>query len=247
MHIWFYALISVAAVSLISLIGIFVFTLSDEKTKKISLFIVSFAVGGLFGDAFIHLLPEAFKKTDATLVVSLGVIIGVLLFFCLEKFLRWRHCHVPEGEGHKHPLVAMNLVGGTAHNFIDGMIIGASYLVSVPIGLTTTLAIIFHEIPQEFSHFGIFIHSGILKRKALLFNFLSALAAVLGTVLALLIGTRISSFASFMLPLTAGGFLYIAGSDLIPELHHETKISTSLGQLVSIICGVGVMALLVFV
>jgi len=245
--VWLYALISVIAVSGISLVAIFVFLLKDEKIKKISLFFVSFAVGGLFGDAFIHLLPEAFKKPDANFTVSLGVIIGVLVFFVLEKFLRWRHCHVPETRTHYHPLVGMNLVGGTAHNFVDGLIIGASYLVALPIGISTTLAIIFHEIPQEFSHFGIFIHSGLSKKKALLFNVLSALAAIVGTILALFIGSRLGAFASFMLPVTAGGFLYIAGSDLIPELHHETKMSTSLGQLATIIFGVGVMALLVII
>jgi len=244
MRIWLYSLISVVAVSGISLVGIFVFFLKEEKIKKISLFLVSFAVGGLFGDAFIHLLPEAFKKPGANFMVSLGVIIGVLAFFVLEKFLRWRHCHVPEGKEHHHPLVGMNLVGGTAHNFIDGLIIGASYLVALPIGISTTLAIIFHEIPQEFSHFGIFIHSGLAKKKALLFNVLSALAAVVGTLLSLFVGNRTGNFASFMLPVTAGGFLYIAGSDLIPELHHETRILTSLGQLISIMLGVGVMMLL---
>ena len=133
------------------------------------------------------------------------------------------------------------------HNFIDGLIIGASYLVALPIGISTTLAIIFHEIPQEFSHFGIFIHSGLSKKKALFFNVLSALAAIVGTLLFLFVDNRTGDFASFMLPVTAGGFLYIVGSDLIPELHHETKILTSLGQLISIILGVGVIALLIFI
>ena len=208
---------------------------------------VSFAVGGLFGDAFIHLLPEAFQKLGINVVTSSFVLLGVILFFILEKFLRWQHCHSPECGEHQHqPFITLNLVGGTVHNIIDGMIIAASYMVSIPVGIATTMAVIFHEIPQEIGHFGILIHGGFSVRKALLFNFLSALASCLGALVVLMIGPHFTNFTYYLLPLTAGGFLYIAGSDLIPELHqHNAKASASFGQLICIILGIVVMASLI--
>ncbi len=217
-----------------------------DRLAKITLFLVSFAVGGLFGDAFIHLLPEAYEKFGTSLNASLYVILGILIFFVLEKFLRWRHCHIPTSEEHLHPLVTINMVGDTVHNLIDGMLVGASYLVSYPIGITTTLAVILHEIPQEAGDFGVLIHGGLSVKKALVFNLLSGTAAILGAVLSIVVGSEMQGFSVSLLPITAGGFLYIAGSDLIPELHHETNASTSFVQLILIVLGVGIMALLLF-
>jgi zinc and cadmium transporter len=202
-------------------------------------------VGGLFGDAFIHLLPESFRELGMNLSVSLYVILGILIFFVLEKFLRWRHCHIPTSEEHMHPLATINLVGDTVHNLIDGMLVAASYMVSLPIGIATTSAVIMHEIPQEIGEFGVLIHGGLSVRKALAFNFLSALTAMLGAIIAILLGSEVGGFSTSLLPIAAGGFLYIAGSDLIPELHHEVNVSKSLLQFTMILLGVGVMALLV--
>lgn len=245
MSVWLPTLISVFSVSLISLIGVFFLSFRTDTIKKLSLFLVSFAVGALLGDAFVHLLPQSFEKLGVNLNTSLYIILGILIFFSLEKFIRWRHCHIPVSEEHTHPFVTMNLVGDTIHNLIDGMLIGASYLVSFPIGISTSLAVILHEIPQEIGDFSIFIHGGLSTKKALTFNFLSSLAAFLGAIASLVIGSRIEGYGLLLLPVTAGGFLYIAGSDLIPELHHDVKIKTSLWQLFSIMLGVGVMALLV--
>ncbi|OGZ34238.1 MAG: hypothetical protein A2174_03480, partial [Candidatus Portnoybacteria bacterium RBG_13_41_18] len=191
----------------------------------------------------VHILPESFKKS-AGLEVSFLVMLGILIFFSLEKFLRWRHCHIADPTKHYHPVVAMNLVGDNVHNFIDGVLIGASFLVSVPIGLASTLAIILHEIPQEIGDFGMLIRFGLTKKKALIFNFISSFSAIFGALASLIIGSYIKDYALIILPITAGGFIYLAGSDLIPELHHETKISASLGQLMAIILGVGAMAAL---
>jgi zinc and cadmium transporter len=238
----FYILISVIIVSLISLIGVLGLSFKEETIKKVSLTLVSFAVGALFGDALIHLLPEAFKRIDSSLLVSLLIISGLLLFFVMEKFLRWRHCHVPEDEPHVHPVVAMNMVGSSVHNFIDGMLIAASYFISFPLGLSTTLAIVFHEIPNEISHFGVLIHGGLTARKAVYFNFLTALFAVFGALIFIVIGHSVQNLPAYLLPVTAGGFLYIAGSDLVPELHHETKARNSAIQFIMIVFGVGVMA-----
>lgn len=248
MKVWIYSLASVAAVSLISLIGIFTLSLRREKLKNILLFLVSFSVGGLIGDAFIHLLPEAFEKLGMNPATSLLIIAGMLIFFVLEKIIRWRHCHAPISDEHMHPMVALNLIGDGVHNLIDGMIIGASFSVSIPIGITTTLAVILHEIPQEIGDFGVMVHGGLSIKKALLFNFLSAVMAILGAVISLLIGIHLKVYTLALLPVTAGGFLYIAGSDLIPELHQgcDIKISTAIWQFIFIVLGVLVMTSLVF-
>jgi len=240
-------MISVILISLVSLIGVLSISLSITRLRSMTLCLVSFAVGGLLGDAFIHLLPESFKELGTNLAVSLYAIVGILIFFVLEKFLRWRHCHIPTSEEHMHPFAAMNLVGDSVHNLLDGMLVGASYVVSIPIGISTTLAVLLHEIPQEVGDFGVLIHAGLSVKRALAFNFLTALTAVLGAVLSIFLGQSVKDFSLFMLPVTAGGFLYIAGSDLIPELHQQVEISKSLCQLALIILGVGIMAFLLFV
>jgi zinc and cadmium transporter len=244
MNTWGYSIVSVVVVSLISLIGILALLLNKD-INKITFLLVSFAVGGLFGDAFIHLLPESFEKIDSKIEIAILILVGILLFFVLEKFLRWRHCHLSENEQHTHPVVTMNLVGDAVHNLIDGMVIGASYLVSFPLGFTTTLAIVLHEIPQEMGDFGILIHGGLSVKKALAFNFLSALTAIIGTILSLAIGPHVQGYTIALIPITAGGFIYIAGSDLIPELQHDVKLSKSFLQFALILLGIGIMLLLV--
>ncbi len=205
---------------------------------------VSLAVGSLFGDAFIHLLPEAFEKSRTKLEASLYVLAGIFAFFILEKFLLWRHEHVLESDHPIHPVGYMNLLADGAHNFIDGMIIGASYLVSLPVGIATTTAVVFHEIPHELGNFFVLLYAGFTKTKALFFNFLSAAFAVLGVILSLLVGSNVENFSAIMLPLAAGGFIYIAGSDLVPELNKEPKLGKSLVQMLAIGTGVGLMLLL---
>ena len=242
MTTWIYSLVSVAIISLISLIGVFALALKEEKIKKISLFLVSFAVGGLFGDALIHLLPESFEKLGLNLETSLLVIFGIFIFFVLEKFLRWQHCHEIDCQEHVRSFAAVSLIGDAIHNLIDGMLVAASFMVSLPVGLATTLAVIFHEIPQELGNFGILIHSGLTAKKALLFNFLTALTAILGAVITLAVGSRLEGFSLILLPITAGAFLYLAGSDLLPQLHQESKPSTSLWQMILMLLGVGIMA-----
>ncbi len=245
LKIWLYSLISVFIVSIISLIGIFTLLIKENQLKKILLFLVSFAAGALFGDAFIHLIPSVVEEFGCKIVVPLGILAGILVFFILEKFICWRHCHIPTSKQHPHPVGFMNLIGDCFHNLIDGMIIGGSYLASIPVGIATSIAVVLHEIPQEMGDFGILMHAGFSRFKALMFNFISALLAVVGTVISLVIGTKIQNYTLFLIPFTAGGFIYIAGSDLIPELHKETKLSKSFIQLIALIFGIGVMLLLV--
>lgn len=244
---WFYPILSVIFVSLLSFVGVLFIAIKEEKLKKILLFLVSFAAGGLLGDSFIHLLPEAIKESGFTLGVSLAVLVGLLLFFVLEKFICWRHCHIPTSKNHPHPVVFMNLIGDGFHNFIDGAVISASFLTSFPLGIATTLAVVLHEIPQEIGDFGVLLHGGLSKTKALVFNFASALAAVGGAILVLILGERIIGVSQLLIPFTAGGFIYIAGSDLIPELHKETNLAKSLIQMVGLILGIGIMLILLFI
>ncbi|MHB9155554.1 MAG: ZIP family metal transporter, partial [Endomicrobiales bacterium] len=179
-HTWLYTIVSVVIVSLISLIGVFTFSMREERLKKLLLVFVSFAVGALYGDAFIHLLPETFRTLGMGLAPSLYVMGGILLFFFIEKAIRWSQTVIVTPAPGVHPMVPLIILIDGVHNFIDGMVIGASFGVSVPIGITTSLAVIFHEIPHEVSDFAILVHGGLSVRRALLFNFLSALTAVLG-------------------------------------------------------------------
>lgn len=242
--IWIYSLVSVLLVSAISLIGIFTLSLNEKRLKEVLLYLVALSVGGLFGDAFIHLIPEASQEMGLELETSLYILVGIIIFFIVEKLVRWRHCHIPTSEEHPHPFTAMNLVGDSVHNFIDGLIIGASYMASIPIGLATTLAVVFHEIPQEIGDFGVLMHGGFSRSKALTLNFLTALTAVLGTILSLLLAAHIENLTIFLTLFAAGGFIYIAGSDLVPELHKEIKLKKSILQLLALIVGVIIMFIL---
>jgi zinc and cadmium transporter len=250
MGVWGNTLVSVVVVSLLSLLGIFTLALDRERLQKALLLLVSFAVGGLFGDTFIHLAPEAFKDMGFKLSTSLYFILGILIFFVLEKVIRWRHCHDDScQEAKTSPFVAINLIGDTFHNMIDGVVIAASYSISYHVGLTTTIAVMLHEIPHEIGDFGVFVHGGLSVKKALLFNFLSALASIVGAIIFLLVGPLVADLKLILIPVTAGGFIYLAGSDLIPELHHEhnVKITKSLLQLGFMLLGVAIMTLLIFV
>jgi len=238
---WVYALISVLIVSLISFVGVLTFSIKTDKLKKVLLYMVSFSAGALFGDAFIHLLPEIIDEVGFGLEISIYVMFGIGFSFIVEKFVHWRHCHIPTSKQHVHPFAIMNLVGDSVHNFIDGLIIGASYLVSIPVGIATTLAVVLHELPQEIGDFGVLLHGGFSKFKALFFNFITALTAVAGAIFALLISSYVENITTFLIPFAAGTFIYIAGSDLIPELHKEVKVGKSLMQFIAIVLGVVVM------
>ncbi len=243
--VWEYALGSVILVSVLSLIGVLALAIKKDFLKKILLILVAFSAGALTGGAFLHLLPEAVEAAGSfNTSISFYLFVGILLFFALEKFLRWRHCHDVDCDRHPKHLGTMNLIGDAAHNFIDGVLIGSSYLVSIPLGVTVTIAVIAHEIPQELGDFGVLIHSGFKIKKAIIYNFLSALTAVIGTIVALLIGARVEGFIHIMLPLTAGGFIYIALSGLVPELHKENSTLKSVIQFIVFILGAAIMYLL---
>ncbi len=247
MEVWLYSLGSVVVVSLISLVGIFTLSIKIEKLRKILIYMISFAAGALLGDAFIHLLPHVVEEHGFGLNISIYVLVGLGVMFVVEKVIHWRHCHHPTCDDHPHPFALMNLFGDGVHNFIDGLVIGAAYLVSIPVGVATTIAVVLHEIPQEIGDFGVLIHGGFSKAKALMLNFATALTAVLGVVVALLISSYVENLTMFLIPFAAGGFIYIASADLIPEMHKTVKISRSLLQFLFFTLGIGVMFLILLV
>lgn len=235
---YIYAFFSVITVSLISLVGVFSLSLKEETLKKyISLFI-SLAVGALLGDAFIHLIPEVFKSFPNTDIASLLIILGIFLFFTIEKFLHWHHHGDDTKEGHIHPVGKMLLFTDGFHNFLDGAIIGVSFLVSIPVGIATTIAVILHEIPQEIGDFAVLVHSGYSTKKALWLNFLSALTSIAGLFIALIFGNIMTNFSLWTLPIAAGGFIYIAVADLIPELQKTKELKYSTLQILVVILGI---------
>jgi len=240
-QIYLYSFLSISIVSLISLVGVFALSLKEHILKKyISLFI-SLAIGALLGDAFIHIIPEALEHTTNTTITSLFIILGIFGFFILEKYLHWHHHEDDTSEHHIHPVGKLVLFSDGIHNFIDGIIIGVSFMVSIPLGIATTVAVMLHEIPQEIGDFAVLIHSGYSKMKALWLNFLSALMSFAGLMLVWIIGTSSEHFADFVLPIAAGGFIYIAVGDLIPELQKNKNAKYFIMQVIMFMVGIGSM------
>jgi zinc and cadmium transporter len=241
MAIYFYIFGGVILVSLLSLLGIVFLSFSPKVITKITLFLVSLSAGTLLGDSFLHLMPEAVKDSEPGINIWLWLMIGLVFFFVLEKIIHWRHCHVATSSEHPHPVGIMNLVGDCFHNFFDGVVIAGSFLVSIPLGLATLIAVIAHEIPQEIGDFGVLLYSGYTRRRALFLNFITALTAVLGALVAIVLGARLDGFSQLVVPFTAGGFIYIATADLIPEMKKETAPHKSLYQLLMILLGILIM------
>lgn len=248
LNIWFYSLISVTIVNFISLIGVFTLTIKDSILKKILIYFVSFSAGAIFGDVFIHLLPEIVKESGFTLPISFTFLSGITISFLLEKIICWNHRHHVEESKHAiHRFTYMILIGDSVHNFIDGLAIGASFLVNIPLGVATTIAVILHEIPHEIGDFGALIHGGFSKKNALIYNFISGLTAIVGTIVALSINNVITNVNPYLMAFAAANLLYIAGSDLIPELHKEPDIKKDILQTIVFILGIIIMlSLLIF-
>jgi zinc and cadmium transporter len=242
--VWMQTLVAVAAVSALSLVGAVTFVLKPQVLQRSLLVLISFAAGALLGDAFIHLLPEiASSPRGFDMQASLSVLAGVIAFFVLEKVLHWHHAHLPSEEV-LHPVAWTNLIGDGLHNFVDGTIIAGSFLVSPALGVATAAAVAVHEVPQELGDFGILVHAGLRPRKALALNLLTALAGIAGAVGLLLADRIMDGLAAYLVPFTAGGFVYIASTDLLPELHREPEAKKSMVQLFGLLLGIGLMAAL---
>jgi zinc and cadmium transporter len=237
-----FAIISVVFISLLSLIGILFISFSESKLRRMIFCMVSIGVGALLGDALIHLIPESFEHNADHTLASTWIILGFLSFFVLEKFFRWHHCHNIEDEhAHHHPVGYMSLAADAFHNFLDGLLIGSAYMLSIEVGIATTLAVILHELPQELSDFSILIHSGFSRNKALLFNFISSSTAILGALIASTSIMKVEALIGVVIPFAAGSFIYVAASDLVPELHKETSGRKSFLQFICIVIGFGLM------
>ncbi|MCX8202632.1 MAG: ZIP family metal transporter [Candidatus Micrarchaeota archaeon] len=238
-------LVSVFIVSLMSLLGI-VTLYFREKTVEKSLFaLVSLSAGALLGVAFLDLIPESFEYMDVKNAMLL-VLAGFLLFFILEKFILWHHCHDAHcrHKDRKTALPYLNIIGDGVHNILDGMVIAVAYLADPSLGVITTIAVIAHEIPQEIGDFGILLYSGMDKTTALLVNFFTALTAMLGAIAILILNVSFESITSLLLPLAAGHFIYIAAADLIPELQKTVSKKESVLQFVFILLGILLVVLI---
>ena len=243
---YFYTFVSVLSISFISFVGVFTLAMRDDLVRKYISIFISVAVGALLGDSFIHLIPETFESFGNTILPSLLIIFGILLFFVMEKFLHWHHHGEDWGNGHVHPVGRLVLLSDAIHNFIDGIVIAASFLISVPVGLATAIAVIIHEIPQEIGDFSVLLHSGYTKTRALWLNFLSAVSAILGATILLLVSEKAEALVPWFVPLAAGGFIYIAMADLVPELQKTQGGKSSIAQIFAVIAGVLAMFALVY-
>lgn len=236
-------IIATTAISLLSLVGLFFFSLKQAVINKLILSLVALAAGTMLGSAFLHLLPEALETTTSQ-TVFLSLLAGFVLFYAVERLLHWRHCHTADGECPVHAFAYLNLIGDSLHNFMDGLLIAASFLASPILGWSTTVAIAAHELPQEIGDFAVLLHSGMSRGRALWLNFVTALVAVAGAIIGYFL---ISSYSvlPILLPITAGGFIYIATVDLVPELHRASSSNNkkALGHFLLFLLGIILMYL----
>ncbi len=237
-------LAAVAAVSLLSVVGAVVLLRRGWVHKLLPL-LIALAAGALLGDTFLHLLPHAIADAGGVMNANIayGVLAGLIGFFLIEGVLHWHHHgedlhdHGPEGV---HSFGWMNLIGDGLHNLIDGMLIAAAWLVSPEAGIATTIAVALHEIPQEFGDLGVLIHAGFSPRKAIFFNLMSALTAVLGALFVLATAGD-HGIAQFLVPVAAGGFLYIACADLVPEMRKRAKGMQLVSTMAALLFGLALM------
>lgn len=237
---------SVLGVGLLSLIGVATFVWEEKTIRGLIFPFVSFSTGALLGDVFLHLFPEI-GTSDYPLPRQLQFVLGgILLSFIIEKFIHWQHCH-EHGEHcdeHHHSVGVMSLVGDAAHNFIDGALIAASFLVSIPVGIATAVAVALHEIPHEIGNFAILLYSGFTRRQAIVYNVISGLVAFVGAGAVLASHVALPLIGQLLLPVAAGNLLYIASVDLIPELHKERRLAHNFLQLLMLLAGMAIMQLL---
>jgi len=224
--------------SLVSLVG--ATTLLLGQKKGIVVFgLVNLATGALIGAAFFHLIPESWEKSSLS---PYFLVLGILLFFVLEKFLYWRHCHSGEEcKVHVEAFSYLNLIGDGVHNFLDGVVIAGAFLAGHALGWATTLAVVLHEVPQELGDFAILIHGGFTPKRALFYNLLSQMTCILGGVLTYFLGEALNNLEPFILSFAAGGFLYIALVDLLPEMRHSTGLKSALMEILLLLAGILLM------
>jgi zinc and cadmium transporter len=254
----------------LSLIGIFFISLKEKTLERILFVLIAFATGTILASALFDLIPESLHHMEELnsegadideVLPFIFVMIGYLVFFILERFIYWfhGHAHQEEEEFVCHGNIStdmenkekgtpkiknfaiLNLIGDGLHNFLDGVVIMVAFISDITVGIAVTLAVIFHELPQEIGDFGILIYGGFTKKKAMLFNFLSAMIAMLGGLFAYLLADTVETFSFFILAFSGGGFLYIATSELMPELLKERDLKKSIIQTLILLVGIGMI------
>ena len=216
--------------------------IKEPARARLIPWLVSYAVGALLGASMLEILPKALEQLPATEVFP-TLLLGILLFFVLEKLVLWRHSHIHEGDVHRGT-VASVIIGDTVHNFVDGTVIGAAVLTSIPLGISTAVAVAAHEIPHEIGDFAILLHAGYSRRNALLLNSVSALANLLGAFCAVAAFDVIPHALPYALAIAAASFFYIAMTDLMPGLHRGRTDAKSLLHVLAIVAGIVSMMLL---
>lgn len=196
-----------------------------EWLNKVVVFLVSLSAGSLLGGAFLHLLPESAETLEPSALFGI-FLVAFVSFLIIEKVIHWRHCHTTNCD--VHPVGYMNLVGDSIHNFIDGLVIAGAFIVDIKLGIATTIAVALHEIPQEIGDYGVLIYSGFEHKKALIYNYLVSLTVVIGGVVGYFAFQNTQAILPYLLPIAAGGFVYIAASDLVPEIKKETGTKKSI-------------------
>jgi zinc and cadmium transporter len=236
---------SLIVISMVSFVGVFTLSISPKKLEHYLDYMVALSVGGLLGGAFLHLLPELASEGFDT-SISATILLGIIAFFAVEKFICWHHCHKTE---HKAlSFTYMNLIGDSLHNFLDGVILAAAFISGPAVGIAAAIAVFLHEIPQEIGDFGVLLKGGFSRKKALVMNFLIALTAFIGALVAIFAYEMIEGILPYFIAVAMGGFIYIAGTDLIPQLNDKcAHPKESIKQLFFILLGVGAMALLLFI
>lgn len=242
MLIWI--ILSTVIISLFAFIGALTLAIKEKLLNKIIHSLIALSIGALLGGAFLHLMPEAVEELGNE-NVFLYILIGFLIFFLIEKLLHWRHCH--EGKCQIHTFTYINLLGDGVHNLLDGIIIAAAFMIDIRLGLTTVILIALHEIPQEIGDFAVLIYGGFKKKKALLLNFLSATMVIVGGVAGYFFLDHIESSVPLLVAIAAGGFIYIAATDLIPEIKKETLRGKSILNFIIILVGILIMYGLTFI
>jgi zinc and cadmium transporter len=254
---YIYALLSVSVVGLIALAGVAGMAIKGRTLSRIVRTLIPLATGAMLGNAIVHLVPESFENTPNALRASILIASGFVGCFILVRIIHLLggdcadcHEHEPSSDGdvdeqrsffHIHPSGHVSLISHALDNFCDGILIALSYLISFPVGLATTISIILHEIPMEFSGFGVLVMSGFSRKNAIWVNFLSALVALAGTLLTLWLGTTITVLPGLLTPVAAGAVLYNAASTLVPQLQRERGVKRSVWQLVLLLIGLGLM------
>ena len=226
-----------------ALIGGFALLAREKFALKISHFLASFAAGTLLGTAFFDLLPEAAEAAEQHGGdIFLWTLMGIIIFFLIERFTHWFHHH-EDFHTESDPAIPLIIIGDTIHNFLDGIVIAATFMVSIPLGIATTFAVFAHEIPQEIGDFGLMLHKGLKKKKIILVNVFSAVAAFAGALITYILGNILEPFIAIFLSITAGFFIYIASSDLIPEIHHEKRKGFAIVETILLIVGIAVIGI----